>query len=139
MFKFDDNFLNSVGLAELPETQKAAFLEYAQDQLEVRIGDTMSEKLTDTQLDEFEHIIDNDSQTINNLLNSYGDYRNDGTYLTLKNNTGLQDGDSSLISDYVTAKWLDVNCPEYQQIIKDCLEKLKSEIAEQKDAILAAE
>ena len=51
MFKFDDNFLNSVGLAELPETQKAAFLEYAQDQLEVRIGDTMSEKLTDTQLD----------------------------------------------------------------------------------------
>ena len=81
MFKFDDNFLNSVGLAELPETQKAAFLEYAQDQLEVRIGDTMSEKLTDKQLDEFEHIIDNDSQTINNLLNSYGDYRNDGTYL----------------------------------------------------------
>jgi hypothetical protein len=139
MFKFDDNFLNSVGLAELPETQKAAFLEYAQDQLEVRIGDTMSEKLTDTQLDEFEHIIDNDSQTINNLLNSYGDYRNDGTYLTLKNNTGLQDGDSSLIADYVTAKWLDANCPEYQQIIKDCLEKLKSEIAEQKDAILAAE
>ena len=42
MFKFDDNFLNSVGLAELQEKKKAAFLEYAQDQLEVRIGCKLS-------------------------------------------------------------------------------------------------
>jgi hypothetical protein len=138
MFKFDDSFLNSVGLADLPEAQRASFLEYAQDQLEIRIGDSMSNKLTDAQLDEFERIIDNDSATINGLLGSYGDYQNDATYQTLKANTGLQDGDSTLISDYVTAKWLDANCPEYQQIIKDCLEKLKAEITEQKDAILAA-
>lgn len=139
MFKFDDSFLKSVGLADLPEAQRGAFLEYAQDQLEIRIGDEMSKKLSDDQLNEFERIIDNDAATVGKLIESYGDYHNDAIYQTLKSNTGLIDGDANLMSDYVTAKWLDANCPDYQQIIKDCMEKMKAEISEQKEAILAAE
>ena len=139
MFKFDNRFLDSVGLTDLPDAQKEAFLQYAQDQLEIRIGETMSESLSDDQLNEFERIIDNDSDTIQGLLNSYGDYQNDEVYQTLKRNTGAQDGDASLLSDYVTAKWLNQNCPQYQQIIKDSLTSLQDEIREQKDAILAAE
>ena len=139
MFKFDNRFLDSVGLTDLPDAQKEAFLQYAQDQLEIRIGETMSQSLSDDQLNEFEHIIDNDPDTIQGLLNSYGDYQNDEVYQTLKRNTGAQDGDTSLLSDYVTAKWLNQNCPQYQQIIKDSLTSLQDEIREQKDAILAAE
>ncbi|MBQ9684447.1 hypothetical protein IJV57_03145 [Candidatus Saccharibacteria bacterium] len=139
MFKFDNRFLDSVGLAELPDSQKEAFLQYAQDQLEIRIGESMSESLNDDQLGEFERIIDNDPATLQGLLDSYGDYQNDEVYQTLKRNTGAQDGDANLLSDYVTAKWLSQNCPQYQQIIKDSLADLQNEIREQKDAILAAE
>ena len=139
MFKFDNRFLDSVGLADLPDSQKEAFLQYAQDQLEIRIGESMSESLNDDQLSEFERIIDNDPATLQGLLDSYGDYQNDEVYQTLKRNTGAQDGDASLLSDYVTAKWLNQNCPQYQQIIKDSLADLQDEIREQKDAILAAE
>lgn len=139
MFKFDNRFLDSVGLADLPDSQKEAFLQYAQDQLEIRIGESMSESLNDDQLSEFERIIDNDPATIQGLLDSYGDYQNDEVYQTLKRNTGTQDGDANLLSDYVTAKWLNQNCPQYQQIIKDSLADLQDEIREQKDAILAAE
>lgn len=139
MFKFDNSFLESVGLADLPEDQKGAFLEYAQDQLEIRIGEAMSQNLSDEQLDEFERIIDNEPDTINSLLGSYGDYHNDEVYQTLKTNTGTQDDDPNLLSDYVTAKWLDQNCPQYQQIIRDSLTALQQEIGEQKDAILSAE
>jgi len=138
MFKFDNRFLDSVGLTDLPDTQKEAFLQYAQDQLEIRIGEKMSESLSDEQLDEFERIIDNDPGTIQILLKSYGEYQNDEVYKTLKRNTGAQDGDMGLISDYVTAKWLNQNCPQYQQIIKDSLVELQDEIREQKDGILAA-
>jgi hypothetical protein len=139
MFKFDNRFLDSVGLADLPDSQKEAFLQYAQDQLEIRIGESMSESLNDDQLSEFERIIDNDPATLQGLLDSYGDYQNDEVYQTLKRNTGTQDGDNSLLSDYVTAKWLNQNCPQYQQIIKESLTDLQNEIREQKDAILAAE
>ena len=139
MFKFDNRFLDSVGLADLPDSQREAFLQYAQDQLEIRIGESMSESLNDDQLSEFERIIDNDPATLQGLLDSYGDYQNDEVYQTLKRNTGAQDGDASLLSDYVTAKWLNQNCPQYQQIIKDSLADLQDEIREQKDAILAAE
>lgn len=138
MFKFDNSFLESVGLGDLPEEQKSAFLEYAQDQLEIRIGEAMSQNLNDDQLDEFERIIDNEPNTINSLLGGYGDYHNDEIYQTLKNNTGAQDDAPSLISDYVTAKWLDQNCPQYQQVIRDSLTALQQEISEQKDAILSA-
>lgn len=139
MFRFDNRFLDSVGLADLPDSQKEAFLQYAQDQLEIRIGESMSESLNDDQLSEFERIIDNDPATLQELLNSYGDYQNDEVYQTLKRNTGAQDGDANLLSDYVTAKWLNQNCPQYQQIIKESLTDLQNEIREQKDAILAAE
>ena len=47
MFKFDNRFLESVGLADLPEAQKAAFLEYAQEELEVRIGEEIAEGMTE--------------------------------------------------------------------------------------------
>ena len=138
MFKFNDRFLDSVGLTDLPDTQKEAFLQYAQDQLEIRIGEKMSESLSDEQLDEFERVIDNEPLTIQSLLQSFGDYRSDEVYQTLKRNTGAQDYDMGLISDYVTAKWLNQNCPQYQQIIKDSLVELQNEIREQKDGILAA-
>ena len=139
MFIFDNRFLDSVGLADLPDSQREAFLQYAQDQLEIRIGESMSESLNDDQLSEFERIIDNDPATLQGLLDSYGDYQNDEVYQTLKHNTGAQDGDANLLSDYVTAKWLNQNCPQYQQIIKESLTDLQNEIREQKDAILAAE
>ncbi len=139
MFKFDDRFLESVGLAGLPEAQKEAFLEYAQDQLEIHIGEAMSESLNEGQIEEFERIIDNDADTMNAILASLGDYRNDEVYQVLKANTGAQDDDPGLMSDYITAKWLDKNCPQYQQIIKDNIAALRKEISEQKDAILAAE
>ena len=51
MYKFNNAFLEDVGLSSMPEAQKASFLEYAQDQFETRIGEKMSEGLSDEQLD----------------------------------------------------------------------------------------
>ena len=133
MYKFDNRFLESVGLTDMPDAQKADFLQYAQDQLETRIGEKMSEGMTDQQLDEFEKIVDNDADTIMGLLNTYGDYHQDDIYKVLMQNTGAADDDAHLVADYVTAKWLDNNCPNYQEIIRTTLEELQAEIRSQKD------
>ena len=137
MFQFDESFLEQVGLSNMPQEQKDTFLQYAQDQLEVRIGEKMSEGLSEEQLDEFEKIIDNDQETVQKWLAQFGDYQNDETFIKLKEDADA-DGDAQmLLADYVTAKWLDQNCPQYQQIIHDVMGELQEEISQQKDAILA--
>ncbi len=138
MYTFDESFLESVGLAALPDEQKAVFLQYAQDQFEIRIGEKMSEGLSDAQLDEFEKIIDNDEETVGALLTNAGNYQEDPLYIQIKKNTNAPEGSLTLLNDYVTAKWLDMNCPNYDAIINDALDELRNEIVTQKDAILAA-
>jgi hypothetical protein len=136
MYKFDDRFLDSVGLADLPADQKESFLQYAQDQFEVRIGEKMAEGLSDAQLDEFEKIIDNDQDTVNKWLGEAGDYRNDDVFKKLVEANGGEDAET--VNDYVTARWLNQNCPQYQQIIKDTLDGLRNEISANKEQIINA-
>lgn len=56
--QFDENFLAEMGLQAMPEDQKQKFLDYVQEELEVRIGERISKGLTETQLNEFDMITD---------------------------------------------------------------------------------
>lgn len=56
--QFDDQFLQEMGLQAMPEDQKQEFLNYVQEELEVRIGMRISKGLTEVQLNEFDQITD---------------------------------------------------------------------------------
>ena len=56
--QFDEKFLQEMGLSAMPEDQKQAFLNYVQEELEIRIGERISKGLTETQLNEFDMITD---------------------------------------------------------------------------------
>lgn len=56
--QFDEQFLQEMGLSAMPEDQKQAFLNYVQEELEVRIGERISKGLTEAQLNEFDMIED---------------------------------------------------------------------------------
>ncbi|MBR2998439.1 hypothetical protein IKF34_01525 [Candidatus Saccharibacteria bacterium] len=58
MMEFDDKFLQEMGLSAMPEQEKQAFLDYVQEELEVRIGERISKGLTEVQLNEFDMITD---------------------------------------------------------------------------------
>lgn len=86
--QFDDKFLQEMGLAAMPEDQKQAFLNYIQEELEIRIGERIAKGLSETQLNEFDLITDADQ----------------------------------------AAKWLEVNRPDYREIVNRTIEELKAEI-----------
>lgn len=135
MYNIDDSFLESVGLGGLPAEQKSGFKQYAQDQLEIRIGEKMSNNLTEAQLDEFEKIIDNDQELMQKWLSAAGDYKNNEVYQKL---VQVEGGDSAEVeNDFITALWLNHNCPNYQQIIDDSVKEIQAEIIKNKDQILA--
>ena len=56
--QFDDKFLQEMGLSAMPEQEKQDFLNYVQEELEVRIGERISKGLTEAQLNEFDAITD---------------------------------------------------------------------------------
>lgn len=56
--RIDDDFMNEVGLGEMPEEEKRAFMSHAEEELEVRIGQLISMDLSDAQMHEFEQITD---------------------------------------------------------------------------------
>ena len=56
--EFDEKFLQEMGLSAMPEAEKQKFLDYVQEELEVRIGERISRGLTETQLNEFDMITD---------------------------------------------------------------------------------
>lgn len=72
--EFDDKFLQEMGLSAMPEDQKQKFLDYVQEELEVRIGERISKGLTETQLREFDMIID-PVEAANWLEKNRPDYR----------------------------------------------------------------
>ena len=72
--QFDEQFLQEMGLSAMPEEQKQAFLDYAQEELEVRIGERISKGLTEAQLNEFDMITD-PSEAAKWLEKNRPDYR----------------------------------------------------------------
>ncbi len=57
---FDENFLQEMGLSAMPADKKQEFLNYIQEELEVRIGERISKGLTDEQLQEFDSLLGTD-------------------------------------------------------------------------------
>ncbi|MBQ6130083.1 hypothetical protein IJI72_00035 [Candidatus Saccharibacteria bacterium] len=52
--EFDEGFLREVGLSAMGEEEKQAFLDYAKEELEVRVGEGIAEGLTEEKIKEFQ-------------------------------------------------------------------------------------
>lgn len=56
MIQIDEDFMAEVGLDSMPEAEKADFMKDAEEELEVRIGEKISEGLSEDQLLEFDQV-----------------------------------------------------------------------------------
>lgn len=63
MIQVDEEFMAEVGLESMPEAEKRAFMEHAEEELEVRVGREISAQLTEIQLHEFERVADTPEAT----------------------------------------------------------------------------
>ena len=54
MLKIDNNLLQEIGLAALPESEKNSLLKHIYETLEMRVGMRLADQMTNEQLDEFE-------------------------------------------------------------------------------------
>jgi len=137
MFQLDDKFLQEIGLNDLPEEQKKPFLQHIYDELELRVGTKLSDGMSDAQLQEFESIIDRKDEVIVARMAKYApDYHNDAGFMQLQKTTGLDVNDPNLRAEYAATKWLEVNRPDYREVVSQVLGELKKEIIAGRDKIL---
>ena len=135
--KFDDEFLSEVGLSNLPQEQKEAFLKQVQEELELRVGEKMSRGLSDAQIEEFEGIMKNDQQVIKKVVAELGsDFREDPIYQKLLERNNLTEGTWEVIGEYLSIKWIQKNRPDYHDIVKSTIEELKTELKADSSKIL---
>lgn len=139
MFQLDDKFLGEIGLGELPDDQKKAFLDYFREQLEIRVGTELSRGLSDQQLDEFESFMDRDEDKVNGwLAENVENYQDDIIYQQLNAGAPEDIPKNVVLAEYASLKWLGLNRPDYRDVVARVMESLKKEAIENKDAILSS-
>lgn len=137
MFQLDDQFLKDLGVDQLPEDQKQAFLEHVYSQLELRVGTRLSEGLSDEQLAEFESFVDRNDEKVQSWINANTpDYANDPAFQQLKSGAPEGTTESVLLAEYASLKWLSLNRPDYRDVVQQVLGEIKQEITSNRDAIL---
>ncbi len=139
MFQLDDKFLEDIGLASLPDEQKKPFLQHIYEQLEYQVGLNLSDGMSDEQLEEFEAIIDRKQEVVDGWINTKApQYADDPVFQKMQQATGLEPSSADLKAEYAATKWLEVNRPDYRDVVAATLDTIKKEVIQNRDAILGA-
>ena len=137
MFKLDDKFLEELGLGAMPAEQKQAFLQHIYSELEMRVGERLTDGMSDELLDEFGYFVDMNQDGMSKWFGeNLPDYADRDDYQQLKA-SNPQAAENAVMSEYGAMKWLQLNRPDYPQVVAAVLEELKAEIRANKDAILS--
>ena len=137
MFRLDDKFLEELGLGTLPPEQKQAFLQHIYSELEMRVGERLTDGMSDELLDEFGGFVDMNEEAMVKWFNeNLPDFREREDYSKLRQ-ANAEAPETAIMSEFGAMKWLQLNRPDYPQVVASVLESLKAEIIANRDSILA--
>ena len=136
MFELDEKFFEEIGLNRMPVNEQEEFKKHIQEEIEVRVGERISDGMSPEKLDEFEAIIDENSDFIQNwVLMNVPNYKNDEIYQTfIAQNNGQESAE--IMNEYAAMKWLQVNRPDFAQIIETVMNEMKGELRANIDKII---
>ncbi len=140
MFQLDNKFLEDIGLGDLPEDDKKSLLLELYRELELRVGTELSKGLSEQQMREFEAFVDRDEPKVRAWFDkNLPNYHQAKDFVQLQANAPAEVEEIVLISEYGSLKWLEMNRPDYRQVVAAELEKLKAEMLQKKDTILGSD
>lgn len=129
MIQLDDEFLADVGLQDMPRDHRTPFLQTVYEALELRVGTLLSEGLSDDQLTEFSAIIDRDPRVIVAWIEHHvPTYTDDPIFKRMNETLAKTLSASEIVCEYVATKWLEVNSPDYRDLVAAELGRISREI-----------
>ncbi len=137
MLQLDDQFLADCGLESLSNHDKQSLLQAIHLEIELRVGEALSEGMSDAQLHTFGAIVDLDEEIIRSWLAMHvPDYLSDELYQRIEDGAPDDVGELDLLSEYASMAWLSANRPDYSQIVQAEFERLKAELTARRDELL---
>lgn len=143
MFHLDDNFLEELGLGGMPEEQKRPFLQHIYEQLQDKVGMSLSEGMSEAQLEQFGDIIDHKQDVVNAWLSQNApDFENDPIYQRLAQQAqasapeGAVVNPDALRAEFAASRWLEINRPDYRDVVTNTLNAIKQEIMQSRSVLL---
>ena len=88
-------------------------------------------------MDEFANIIDKTPGVVEGFLAKYApNYQQEPMFQRLLQASGAAADDTRLRDEFAATKWLEVNRPDYRDVVAAVMNELKKEIIANRDAIL---
>lgn len=146
MIRIDDSLLEELGLLALPKEERDKLLRQIYETLEMRVGMRLAERMSDSQLDEFERFINGDLAFTEDYLNQHKpNWQQGEQYQKAMQNaqaaaqrTGRQVNENAVKTEFGALTWLETNFPDYKKVVAEELEKLKTEIKADSSKIVDA-
>ena len=99
------------------------------DELEFRVGSRLSDGMNDDQLEEFEAIIDRNTDSLSGWLRSNSpDFENDPQFKKMESAFPPDIDPLELVAEYAATKWLALNRPDYQAVVRGVSDRLMDEL-----------
>jgi hypothetical protein len=129
LFRLDEEFLESVGLAGLPERPATRLLQRIYRELEMRVGEKLTENMDDDLLDEFGHFVDGDLDAMLAWLQDHVPAFMEDPALAALHEANPEASMEVLLSEYGARQWLKLNRPEYPEVVAAVLDDLKLDLS----------
>ena len=120
----DEQIIEQLNIAALPDDEKEEVITEAQ----VRIGETISEELTDEQLAEYKAIIDGNEQVINAWLEkNVPHYKEEAIYQSFEEAYESDPEKNSPAKLFASIAWIQLTVPHIQDLVAKALDNFKQE------------
>jgi len=120
----DEQIIAQLNIAELPDDEKSVVITEAQ----VRIGEIISEELTNEQLTEYQAIINGDEQVIDAWLEkNVPNYKDEAIYQSFEEGYESDPEHNSPAKLFASIAWVQLTVPHIQDLVAKALERFKQE------------
>jgi hypothetical protein len=122
----DDQIIEQLGIQDVPEDEQTEIINEAQ----VRIGEAISEKLTDDQLNEYQAIIDGNEAVISAWLEkNIPEYKDEPVYQSFVEGLETDPEKNSPEKLFTNLAWIQLTVPGIQMVVAEAIEAFKQERA----------
>ncbi len=128
LIRLNDDYVEDVGLGSLSPEAKKHFLQSVYSELEMRVGERLTEDRSDQALDVFGCFIDMDLLKMREwfaLCNP--DYHQELAFKALKD-ANPEATEAQLLSEYGAMKWLQFNRPDYADVTREVFGEITEQI-----------
>ena len=120
----DEQIIAQLNIAELPDDEKTAIINEAQG----RIGESISEQLSDEQLNEYQAIIDGNEHVIDAWLEqNVPNYKDEAVYQSFEEAYETDPERNSPTKLFASIAWVQLTVPHIQDVVAKALDDFKQE------------